>query len=100
MKPHIMQDCMSFAGPIGGDINSCLETDLSTCSAYIGEECQYVGERLGDIQEFFSSILINYYYFPQLVWSHLLVTCQAWPIVKSGGKMFSPLVQSSSTSLE
>ena len=52
---------MSFAGPIGGDINSCLETDLSTCSAYIGEECQYVGERLGDIQEIF------FKYFGQLL---------------------------------
>ena len=31
-----------------GDINSCLETDLSTCSAYIEEECQYLGERLGE----------------------------------------------------
>ena len=43
-------------------------------------------------KKIFSSSLFNYYYFPQLVWSHLLVTCQASPIVKSGGKRFSPLV--------
>ena len=60
-KITLIQDCITFAGPIDGDINSCLDTDLTTCSAYIEEECQYTGERLcktkfaliADWQEFF-----------------------------------------------
>merc|ERR1712179_31530 len=43
-------DCASFAGPVDGDIEACLNTDLSTCSAYIEEECQYVGERLDGLE--------------------------------------------------
>ena len=26
-----------------------LQVDLTTCSAYIGEECEYSGDRLGEI---------------------------------------------------
>ena len=26
-----------------------LQVDLNTCDAYIGEECEYSGERLGEI---------------------------------------------------
>ena len=26
-----------------------LQVDLNTCDAYIGEECQYSGDRLGEI---------------------------------------------------
>ena len=48
MNPSFVQDCLSFAGPVDGNVDSCLETDFCSCSAYIGEECQYVGERLGD----------------------------------------------------
>jgi len=44
------KDCASFAGPIEGDIESCLNTDQNTCSAYISEECQYDGERLGHLE--------------------------------------------------
>ena len=47
MNPSFVQDCLSFAGPVDGNVDSCLETDFCSCSAYIGEECQYVGERLG-----------------------------------------------------
>ena len=43
-----VQDCASFAGPIDGDIESCLNTDQNTCSAYIEEECQYNGGELGN----------------------------------------------------
>merc|ERR1711874_394135 len=50
LRTNYHQDCVSFAGPVDGDINSCLDTDLSTCSAYIEEECQYVGERLVDLE--------------------------------------------------
>jgi len=66
------KDCASFAGPIDGDIESCLNTDLSTCSAYIGEECQYDGRRedLEPLPEEVSSI----------------EECQAWgKIVHSSG---------------
>jgi len=46
LRTNYHQDCITFAGPIDGNINSCLDTDLTTCSAYIEEECQYTGERL------------------------------------------------------
>jgi len=46
LRTNYHQDCLSFAGPVDGNVDSCLETDFCSCSAYIGEECQYVGERL------------------------------------------------------
>ena len=47
----LSQDCVTFAGPINGDIDSYVLTDQrpTTCSAYIEQECQYSGERLGNI---------------------------------------------------
>ena len=48
-KKFLFQGCTSFAGPVDGDIDACMDTDLNSCSAYIGEECQYVGERLSNI---------------------------------------------------
>jgi len=50
LSTNYHQDCTTFAGPVDGDIDACLDTDLSTCSAYIGEECQYVGERLEGLE--------------------------------------------------
>merc|ERR1712107_231500 len=44
------QDCLTFAGPTLGDIVACTEVDLATCSAYIGEECEYSGDRLEDFE--------------------------------------------------
>jgi len=44
------QDCISLAGPVDGDTNSCLNIDFGTCFAYIGEECQYTGYRLDGLE--------------------------------------------------
>jgi len=78
LSTNYHQDCITFAGPVEGDINLCLETDLSTCSGYIEEECHYVGDRLADLeppvgditsigecQEWgnVSSLGANYFYF-------------------------------------
>ena len=99
IDPCLFQDCRSFAGPVDGDINSCLNTDLSTCSAYIREECQYAGGRVpGNTQlihekTFFTNFL-------QIIWSLMRVTSQASQNVKIGQRIFSPLVQSSSSSME
>ena len=90
----LFQDCTSFAGPVDGDIDACLYTDLSTCSAYIGEECQYVGERLGAEHNCYTIII-----FPQMDLNPRRVTSPASRIVKSGERRFSPLAQTSSSSL-
>jgi len=79
LSTNYHQDCITFAGPVDGDINSCLETDLSTCSGYIEEECHYVGDRLVDLEppvgditsigecqewgDVVSSLGANYFYF-------------------------------------
>merc|ERR1712154_65637 len=44
------KDCASIAGPIDGNIESFLNTDRSTWSAYIEEECQYYGGRREDLE--------------------------------------------------
>jgi len=45
------QDCFSFAGPVDGDIDSCLNTFSYTCTAYFEDVCQFNGTRLGPEQE-------------------------------------------------
>merc|ERR1712055_172794 len=50
LKTNYHQDCISFAGPTLSDIELCQEVDLTTCSAYIGEECEYSGDRLEDYE--------------------------------------------------
>jgi len=88
------QDCISFAGPVDGDINSCLDIDFGTCSAYIGEDCQYTGERLvgleppagdvssiADCQEWgkeVQSLGANYFYF-----SGVTEECQMFATMQS-----------------
>ena len=102
----LFQDCITFAGPTDGDIESCSETDLSTCSAYIEEECQYTGERRSKIKtasmlgrkNSFKDLVSNY--LPQRTLSHLQRTSQAFTIVKSGQRRCSLMVQTSSTFLE
>ena len=44
----MLQDCQSFAGPTAASIRDCLEVDLETCGAIIGEECVYTGVRQGE----------------------------------------------------
>merc|ERR1712029_265330 len=46
LSTNYHQDCITFAGPTLGDIVACTEVDLATCSAYIGEECEYSGTGL------------------------------------------------------
>merc|ERR1712223_859211 len=50
LSTNYHQDCITFAGPTLGDIVACTEVDLATCSAYIGEECEYSGDRLEDFE--------------------------------------------------
>jgi len=42
------QDCFSFAGPVDGDIDSCLNTFSYTCTAYFEDVCHFNGTRLED----------------------------------------------------
>merc|ERR1711972_118638 len=59
------QDCLTFAGPTLGDIVACHEVDLTTCSAYIREECDYSGTRLVD-------------YEPPVYGVSSISACQTW----------------------
>merc|ERR1711928_94226 len=65
------QDCLTFAGPTLGDIVACTEVDLTTCSAYIKEECEYSGDGLEDFE-------------PQPGQVASIAACQAWAMPLEG----------------
>jgi len=71
LSTNYHQDCLTFAGPTLGDIVACTEVDLATCSAYIGEECEYSGDRLEDFE-------------PQPGQVASIAACQAWAMPLEG----------------
>jgi len=50
LRTNYHQDCKTFGGPTIGSIQDCMDVDLSTCWALIGEECTYVGNRLTELE--------------------------------------------------
>ena len=74
---NVSQDCLSYAGPTDGSIDSCLGVDLTTCGAYIGEECSYTGDRLTECE-------------PPAGDLDSIASCQAWaaPLVAAGVNHF------------
>merc|ERR1711962_974434 len=71
LSTNYHQDCLTFAGPTLGDIVACTEVDLTTCSAYIKEECEYSGDRLEDFE-------------PQPGQVASIAACQAWAMPLEG----------------
>ena len=95
----LSQDCVTFAGPIDGDIDSYGLTDQrpTTCSAYIEQECQYSGERLGNIDiEREKKSTCNWWYLisedyePNVGTISSITDCQAWgaAVLSLGAKYF------------